>query len=200
MTLSERRQSRIWCEGKRLSELARYRILDTMQETSFDRIVSLACVLFDTPMAAITLVDKDRQWFKARVGLTATQTSRADSFCSHVVAIDDVLVVADARLDRRFAANPLVTGNPQIRFYAGAPIRSSQHVNIGALCVISDRPRHDFSPADQRALHMLATLVQSELELRLGAQLVETSTIAATSGAHSLPGAAAVNFVEHSHQ
>jgi GAF domain-containing protein len=163
-------------------ELVRYAILDTPPEERFDRITSLAAVLFDTPMASITLVDRDRQWFKARVGLNASQTPREESFCSHAIAWDDILVVADAREDDRFADNPLVTGPPHIRFYAGAPVRSARGANLGALCVISDQKRDHFSREEQDKLQMLAGIVESELELRLYTHLVQEAMACPNAG------------------
>lgn len=157
-------------EAPRLAELDRYEILDTPPEEQFDRIAALAGVLFDTPIAAISLIDRDRQWFKARVGLDAAQTSRDDSFCSHAMEHDGVFVVPDARQDARFAQNPLVTDGPHIRFYAGAALHSSAGANLGAVCVISDQPREDFSAADQAKLQVLASIVETEMELRLHAR------------------------------
>ena len=142
-------------EAARLEALHRYDILDTPPEEQFDRIAQLARVLFDTPIAAITLVDQDRQWFKASVGLNTQQTPRQDSFCSRAMENDGVFVVPDAREDPRFAENPLVTDGPHIRFYAGAALHSSTGANLGAVCVISDTPRDDFSAADQGKLQIL---------------------------------------------
>ena len=157
-------------EAPRLAELARYDILDTPPEEQFDRIASLARVLFDTPIAAITLVDRDRQWFKSQVGLSGQQTPREHSFCSHAMETEGVFVVNNAEEDARFADNPLVTGGPHIRFYAGAPLRSSNGANLGAVCVISDTPREDFSDAEQSKLQVLASIVENEMELRLRAR------------------------------
>jgi GAF domain-containing protein len=158
-------------EHERLSEVTRYAILDTPAEEQFDRIAALARVLFDTPIAAITLVDQDRQWFKSQLGLKVQQTPRVDSFCNHAMENEGVFVVADARADVRFAANPLVTDGPHIRFYAGAPLRSSNGANLGAVCVISDTPREDFTAAEQGKLQVLASIVETEMELRLRARV-----------------------------
>jgi hypothetical protein len=152
----------------RLAELERYQILDTPPEEQFDRIATLARVLFDTPIAAITLVDHDRQWFKAQSGLNASQSPRAESFCSHAMESENVFVVQDASLDERFAEFPNVTGEPHIRFYAGAPLRSSNGANLGAVCVISPEPRA-FAEDDRRKLEILARIVETEMELRLSA-------------------------------
>jgi GAF domain-containing protein len=157
-------------EADRLAELSSYEVLDTPPERQFDRIVALARVLFDTPISAITLVDQDRQWFKARSGLDAPETPREDSFCSHAMEHGDVFVVPDATQDGRFAENPLVLDGPKIRFYAGAPLRSPGGHNLGALCVISSDPRGDFSSDDRRRLQILASVVGNELELKRRAQ------------------------------
>ncbi len=160
-------------ETARLAELHRYEILDTPPEEQFDRIVALARVLFDTPMAAVTLVDKDRQWFKARTGIDREQSSRDDSFCSRAMENEGVFVVPDATEDERFLGNSMVVGEPHIRFYAGAPLRSSSGQNLGAVCVISSTPRDDFSETDRNKLQVLARIVENELEMRLNAKQVQ---------------------------
>jgi hypothetical protein len=157
-------------ESLRLAELARYDILDTPAEERFDRITELAAMLFDTPIAAVTLVDQDRQWFKAHTGLSVQQTPREDSFCSQAMEHDGVFVVPDAQQDPRFADNKLVTGGPNIRFYAGARLRSSNGQPLGAMCVISANPRASFSPEEQSKLQVLARIVETEMELRLRAR------------------------------
>jgi GAF domain-containing protein len=157
-------------EADRLAELASYGVMDTGPEDAFDRVVALARVLFDTPMAAVSLVDHDRQWFKARAGIDVAQTAREDSFCSHAMEGDGVFVVPDARLDPRFSANPLVVGEPNIRFYAGAPLRGAGGHSLGAVCVISSDPRGEFSGEDQAKLQILASIVGTEMELKKQAQ------------------------------
>jgi GAF domain-containing protein len=157
-------------EADRLADLNSYGVLDTKPEDAFDRVVTLARVLFDTPMAAVTLVDHDRQWFKARAGIDVEQTARSDSFCSHAMEGNGVFVVPDARLDPRFAENPLVVGEPNIRFYAGAPLRSASGHSLGAVCVISSDPRGEFSAEDQAKLQILANIVGTEMELKKHAQ------------------------------
>jgi hypothetical protein len=153
-------------ETARLAELNSYGILDTPPEHQFDSIVALARVLFDTPMAAITLVDADRQWFKAKSGLEDDQHAREHSFCNHAMRDNGTFVVPDARTDPRFAENPLVRGNPNIRFYAGAPLRSPNGHSLGAVCVISPNPRDEFAGGDRRKLEILASIVGNEMELR----------------------------------
>jgi len=157
-------------EAGRLAELTSYGILDTPPEPQFDRIVALARVLFDTPIATITLVDADRQWFKAKSGLDGDGGSREHSFCSHAMETDGVFVVPDASADPRFAENPHVTGGPRIRFYAGAKLRSANGQSLGAMCVISPDARHDFSDGDKKKLEILASIVGNEMELKKQAQ------------------------------
>jgi GAF domain-containing protein len=162
-------------EAGRLAELTSYEILDTPAEPQFDRIVALARALFDTPIAAISLVDRDRQWFKAKSGLESDETSREVSFCSHTIQDDAVFVVPDASLDPRFFNNPLVRGAPNIRFYAGAPLRGAGGHNLGAVCIISPNPRGDFSSADRKKMEILAGIVGTEMELRKHARDAQTA-------------------------
>lgn len=146
-------------EAARLERLRRFGVLDTLPQEAFDHITALASVICDTPIALISLVDQDRQWFKSRVGLDAEQTSREVAFCAH--AIHDpgqVMVVEDATQDPRFHDNPLVTGQPDIRFYAGAPIVTDEGYALGTVCVI-DRRSRGLSAAQQLALRSLARLV-----------------------------------------
>ncbi len=157
-------------EQARLAELQRYEILDTPPEERFQTIVELARVLFDTPISTITMVDADRQWFKAKAGVSRAEDPREHSFCSHTVEVGSVFVVPDARVDPRFEHNPLVTGEPHIRFYAGAPLFSSNGHGLGALCVISPEPRADFPEKDRQRLGVLAGVVAREMEMRLWAR------------------------------
>jgi diguanylate cyclase (GGDEF)-like protein/PAS domain S-box-containing protein len=149
-------------EKERITALHRLDILDTPGEERFDRFTRLAAASFGVPIALVSLVDTDRQWFKSCIGLDAPGTSRSTAFCSHAVALDDMLVVPDARLDERFAANPLVTGAPHIRFYAGQPVRSLDGQPLGTLCIVDTRPRMLDDPS-RRMLRDLAQLVQDEL-------------------------------------
>jgi len=149
-------------EEQRLASLHGLSILDTPPEERFDRITRLAASIFNTPMASITLVDRDRQWFKSSYGLDAVESSRETSFCSHAVAAQDVLVVSDAFQDPRFSDNPLVTGSPRIRFYAGCPIFVGPDC-VGTVCVLDNRPRQ-IDDNSVSLLHDLAAL--AELELR----------------------------------
>jgi len=153
-------------ESDRLVALDRYKILDTLPEQVYDDLTQLAADICGTPIALISLVDKNRLWFKSRVGIDATETPRDISFCGHAVAESAILNVPDARLDPRFADNPLVTKAPNIRFYAGVPLITDDNFALGTLCVI-DRQPHDLTEQQIRQLEALSRLVISQLELRL---------------------------------
>ncbi|CAO3362278.1 response regulator [Azospirillum melinis] len=152
-------------EGGRLAVLQSYGIIDTPPEPEFDNITRLAQHFFRTRIALVSLIDRDRQWFKSRTGLEATETHRDFAFCAHAILDDGVLVVPDATKDRRFAGNPLVTGDPHIRFYAGAPLVADGR-KLGTLCVIDDRPRDGFDAREAETLAQLARLVVDEMTLR----------------------------------
>lgn len=152
-------------EDERLRALARYDILDTPPEESFDRITRLAAELFDAPIALVSLVDRDRQWLKSCFGVDFRQTDRQLSVCTYTIMDADVLVLEDLADDVRFADNPLVTGEPGLRFYAGAPLLTPQGYALGSLCVIDTQPR-TFSAEQVRQLEDLAAMVVNELELR----------------------------------
>jgi GAF domain-containing protein len=152
-------------ETERQGALRRYRVLDTERERSFDDISKLAAYVCGTPIAAVSLVDADRQWFKATVGLDLKETSRDQAFCSHTIMADEVMVVEDATKDVRFSEYQLVTGKPHVRFYAGVPLSTRDSYNIGALCVFDSVPRQ-LSDAQKEALLALSRLVMTELDLR----------------------------------
>jgi len=152
-------------EEARLRSLASYDILDTAAEVQFDAITRLAAIALDAPIALVSLVDRDRQWFKSRYGLDAPQTHRDISFCGHAVEARATLVVPDASDDPRFADNPLVVGDPHIRFYAGVPLETPDGHVLGTLCAIDRKPR-ELTPTQRETLELLATQVMALLELR----------------------------------
>ena len=153
-------------EAQRLAALRSLEVLDTPAEVEFDRIVRLATNLLGVPISLVSLVDEDRQWFKAGRGVDAAQTPRDQAFCAHAILHDEVMVVEDARADRRFADNPLVTGSLGVRFYAGAPLTLGPDVRIGTLCAIDTHPRR-VSVEQRAALADLAAIVVDELHLRM---------------------------------
>ncbi|WAJ29438.1 GAF domain-containing protein [Antarcticirhabdus aurantiaca] len=147
-------------EEARLSALAAMAVINTPPDRAFDIIVDLAAHLFEAPIALVSLVGRDKQIFKARVGLDVCETSRDVSFCAHAITRrDEVLVVSDARRDPRFATNPLVTGAPHIRFYAGAPLIGIGGQPVGTLCIIDRVPRPDLSEHERTTLQKLARMV-----------------------------------------
>jgi len=152
-------------EAARLEALHRYRILDTEPERSFDDLTLLASHICGTPMALISLVDADRQWFKSRIGIPISETARAVSFCAHAINHRDLFIVPDSRHDERFRDNQLVTGAPEIRFYAGAPLVTPDGYALGSLCVL-DTVARTLNDAQLSALDGLRRQAQSQLELR----------------------------------
>ena len=151
-------------EPQRLQSLRALGILDTDPEERFDRLTRLARRFFDVPIALISFVDEDRQWFKSKEGLAADETAREHSFCAHAILDDEsIMVVSDASNDARFSENPLVTGAPEIRFYAGCPVKAPDGSPLGTLCVIDHRPR-DLGDDDASVLRDLAELVEQELK------------------------------------
>lgn len=153
-------------EAERLAELRALNLLDTEPEEAYDDITFLATQITDTPIALVTLVDADRQWFKSMIGLEVRETDRDAAFCAHaILEPEDMLVVPDARLDERFVDNPLVMGAPRIRFYAGVPLVTDSGAALGTLCVIDDQPR-DLSEDQRRGLMALARQVMAQLDLR----------------------------------
>lgn len=152
-------------EPERLAYLQSLKILDTAPEEDFDRITLLASHICQTPIALISLVDSDRQWFKSRVGLSLTETSRDIAFCAHAITEPEIMIVADAAKDARFAQNPLVTSDPKIRFYAGAPLTTEDNLALGTLCVLDRVPRK-LTREQTDALRALSSLVMSHLDMR----------------------------------
>ena len=158
--------SKVQQEEERLTALRSANILDTPPEECFDRITRLARAALQAPMALISLVDRERQWFKSRQGISIEQTHRSISFCSHAVEQDTPLVVPDALLDHRFSENPLVVGGPNIRSYLGAQLKTSNGLNIGTLCILDTRPRC-YSGGELAILQDLAQLAMESVKLRL---------------------------------
>ncbi len=153
-------------EAERLEALRRYKVLDTDAEQCFDDLASLASTICGTPIALISLIDEDRQWFKSKIGIEQQTTSRDWSFCAHaILRPDQTLEVRNALEDSRFAGNPLVQGGPEIRFYAGAPILAADGAAIGAIAVIDRRPR-SLGEDQHNALRALARQAGAQLELR----------------------------------
>jgi len=152
-------------EEERLAVLRDYKILDTPSEEAYDDITALAAFICGVPIALISLVDADRQWFKSKVGIDISETKRDVSICAHAILNQGITVIRDTRADPRFATNPLVTFTPAIRFYAGVPLRAADDHPIGTLCVIDHEPR-DLSDVQIRTLEALARQVVLQLELR----------------------------------
>lgn len=152
-------------EAARLEALDKYRILDTAPEPAFNDIVELASFVCKTPIAFMSLVAEDRQWFKAVKGIQIKGTPREDAFCAHTILKPEVFIVEDARKDRRFARNPLVKGHPGIRFYAGAPLVTREGYVLGSVCAVDVKPNH-LEEEQIQALQALARTVVGELELR----------------------------------
>jgi hypothetical protein len=152
-------------EKQRVAALDRYHILDTPPEEIFDDITTLAALICQTPIALITLIDPHRQWFKSKVGITMNETRRDISFCAHAILKRTLFIVEDAAADKRFAWNPLVTADPKIRFYAGAPLITADNHALGTLCVLDHVPR-TLRAEQKHAMQALGRQVMALLELR----------------------------------
>lgn len=161
-------------EQDRLVALAETGLLDTRPEDDFDSLAKLASVICDTPMAMVTLVDSQRQWFKARVGIESQETSRDIAFCAHTILQSELFVVKDASEDPRFSHNPLVTGDPNIRFYAGAPLLTDDGHRLGTLCVIDHQPR-ELTDQQCEALELLAEQANKQINLRRAQRSLEVT-------------------------
>ncbi len=160
-------------EAARLAALRRYRILDTDPEQAFDDLTLLASNICKTPIALISLIDEDRQWFKSKVGVSISETSRSVAFCAHAIQGEGIFTVRDAREDARFRDNPLVVDEPHLRFYAGAPLVTPDGHSLGTLCVVDRVPR-TLTAEQSTALDALRRQVEAQLELRRN--LAELST------------------------
>ncbi len=168
-------------ETVRLKSLHSLRILDSVPEERFDRITRMAQRLFDVDICLVSLVASDRQWFKSRQGLDACETPRNISFCGHAILEDKAFVIEDTLIDQRFADNPLVTDEPNIRFYAGYPVHAPTGERIGTLCLIHPEPR-SFTPRDEETLRDFAALVDDELASSSRAHVDELTGIANRRG------------------
>lgn len=162
-------------ELRRLAELRSYNILDTEQEAVFDEVSKLASMICGTPMAMVSFVDADRQWFKAEVGVGLRQTPIESSICAHAILQGEVLVVPDTLRDLRFARNPLVLDDPHLRFYAGAVLRTPSGIALGTICVL-DIVARNITPDQKEALRLLSRQVMTQLELRKQLQLSEQTS------------------------
>lgn len=168
-------------EMQRLRTLRALELLDTGPDERFDRLTRLAQRLFDTPIALLSLVDSDRQWFKSRIGVDATETPRELSFCAHAILRDEVMIVPDATADERFRDHPLVVNLPEIRFYAGCPVHAPDGSALGTLCVIDHEPRY-LAKEDAAALKDLAGMFEQELKSLSLAMLDELTGLANRRG------------------
>src|SRR2546421_10612673 len=161
-------------EAHRLTTLRRFDLLATLPEQALDDLTALAAYICGTPISLISLVDEKRQWFKSKVGWAANETPRELSFCAHAILQPDLFIVPDTAKDDRFVDNPLVTEDPRIRFYAGAPLIASDGQAVGTLCIVDRVPR-ELSAVQQESLRALARQVMAQLELRQHAQQLTAS-------------------------
>ncbi|MES2196066.1 MAG: histidine kinase dimerization/phosphoacceptor domain -containing protein [Pseudomonadota bacterium] len=152
-------------EGHRLEALRRYDILDTPREADFDEVVEVASAICGTPISVINLIDQGRQWFKAEVGLGVRETPIDSSICAHAILQPDLFIIPDTTLDPRFCDNPLVTGDPRLRFYAGALLQTPDGFPLGTVCVLDYRPR-ELDDTQKAFLRLMANQVMKLLELR----------------------------------
>ncbi|HET6225203.1 MAG TPA: GAF domain-containing protein, partial [Bacteroidia bacterium] len=152
-------------EAERLKALAKYNILDSLPEEEFDRLTKLASIICGVPIALISLIEKERQWFKSNIGMNSNETKREDSFCQYAIIGTDTLQVNDATKDHRFVNNPFVTGDPDIRFYAGHPLIDPDGYALGTLCVIDKKVRQ-LTAEQEEALTLIAKEVVSQIVAR----------------------------------
>jgi len=159
-------------EAARVAALDRYAILDSEPEQTFDDLVTLAAYICKTPIAMLSLVDDHRQWFKSRVGVQIRETPKETSFCAHAIQQEDLFIVPDTLKDPRFKENPMVTGEPHIRFYTGAPIINEDGFALGTLCVIDRQPR-ELESEQKEALWALSRVALGQMELRQNLKLLK---------------------------
>jgi GAF domain-containing protein len=171
-------------EAARIAALNRYAILDTEPEQSFDDLVTLAAHICKTPMAMLSLVDEHRQWFKSKVGVQVRETPREVSICTHAIQQDDLFVVPDTWQDPRFRDNPLVVGEPRVRFYAGAPLINEDGFALGTLCVVDREPR-ELDEDQKNALLSLRRLALAQMELRQNLRLLKDALNDRTKEEHA---------------
>jgi GAF domain-containing protein len=167
----------------RVAALQKYAILDTEPEQAFDDLTLLASFICKTPIASITLIDENRQWFKSTIGLNVSETPRDIAFCSVAIQQSDVMVVPDTLQDERFRNNPFVTAEPKIRFYAGAPLINEDGYALGTLCVVDKTPR-EFNDEQKEALKALSRLVLAQMEFRRNLQLLKEALTERTKDEH----------------
>ena len=164
-------------EAIRIKTLKSFSILDTFSEKEFNEITLLASIICETPMSLISIIDGDRQWFKSKVGIDIDETSREISFCGHAILNDGQLfTIEDSRLDERFYDNPLVLGLPNVVFYAGAPLVTSEGLSLGTLCVLDNKPK-TLSAMQQKAMEVLSNNIISLFELKKANLLLEEKNI-----------------------
>lgn len=159
-------------QDKRLKALRQFEILDTPREEAFDSIVALAAAICDTPISVVNMIDRERQWFKAEIGLGVRETPLDTSICSHVILEKDFVEIPNTLEDPRMRDNPLCLADPGLRFYAGALLKTSDGLPIGTLCVLDNQPR-TLTPLQRQTIHVLAEQVMSQLELRLSLRRLE---------------------------
>ncbi|HEX4378408.1 MAG TPA: GAF domain-containing protein [Candidatus Acidoferrum sp.] len=170
-------------DRERVAALQKYDILDSEPEQAFDDLTLLASIVCKTPIALISLVDEDRQWFKSKVGMKPSETPRDIAFCSVAIEQPDMMVIPDTLKDERFRNNPFVTSEPCIRFYAGAPLINEDGWALGTLCVIDKAPRQ-FDEEQRQALQALSRLVLAQLEFRRNLQLLKEALTERTKDEH----------------
>src|ERR1700743_881164 len=170
-------------DRERVAALQKYAILDTEPEQAFDDLTLLASFICKTPIAMVSLIDEDRQWFKSKIGLAASETPRDVAFCSVAIQQPEVMVVPDTVKDERFRNNPFVTAEPKIRFYAGAPLVNEDGYALGTLCVVDKTPR-EFDNDQKEALRALSRLVLAQLEFRRNLQLLKEALTERTKDEH----------------